>query len=244
MQRREFSIATATLAATAGLSVTAAHAQGQSPKEGVDYLVLDKPAPTEAGAGKIEVVEFFWYSCTHCNRFEPQLEEWAKKMPKDVVLRRAPVAFRPDFEPQQRLYFVLEAMKKVEELHKKVFFAIHNEQQPLNTLALIADWVEKQGINKAKFIEAYNSFPVATKTRKATLLQDAFKVDGVPALGVAGKYYTSGSVAQTMERALVVTDYLASIVRTSMPAPKPAPKAAGKSAANASQAKPAPVKAQ
>ena len=69
------------------------------------------------------------------------------------------------------------------------------------------------GINKAKFIEAYNSFPVATKTRKATLLQDSYKVDGVPALGVAGRYYTSGSVAQTMERALVVTDYLISLAR-------------------------------
>jgi protein dithiol oxidoreductase (disulfide-forming) len=247
MQRREFSISAATLAAAAGLPITAAHAQGQPPKEGVDYLTLDKPAPTEA-AGKIEVVEFFWYSCPHCNRFEPQLEEWAKKMPKDVVLRRAPVAFRPDFEPQQRLYFVLEALNKVEELHKKVFYAIHVEKQALNTLPLIADWAEKQGIDKAKFTEAYNSFPVATKARKATLLQDSYKVDGVPALGVAGKFYTSGSVAQTMERALVVTDYLVGVARTSMPATKPAakpvPQAAAKPAAKASQAKPAPAKAQ
>ncbi len=207
MQRREFSITAATLAATAALATTA-QAQGKPPQEGADYLVLDKPATTEAPAGKIEVVEFFWYSCPHCNRFEPQLEEWVKKMPKDVVLRRAPVSFRPDFEPQQRLYYVLESMGKVEELHKKVFYAIHVERQPLNTVEMVTAWAEKQGINKTKFTEAYNSFPVATKTRKATLLQDAYKVDGVPALGVAGKYYTSGSVAQTMERALVVTDYL------------------------------------
>ena len=245
MQRRVFSISAATLAATASLSITSV--QAQQPKEGVDYLTLDKPAPTES-AGKIEVVEFFWYSCPHCNRFEPQLEEWAKKMPKDVVLRRAPVAFRPDFEPQQRLYFVLEGMNKVEELHKKVFYAIHVEKQALNTLPLIADWAEKQGIDKAKFIEAYNSFPVATKSRKATLLQDAYKVDGVPALGVAGKFYTSGSVAQTMERALVVTDHLVGVVRASMPAPAPskktAPKPSPKPAAKASQAKPATAKVQ
>ena len=233
MQRREFSISAATLAATAGLSTTAAHAQGQPPREGADYLTLDKPAPTEA-AGKIEVVEFFWYSCPHCNRFEPQLEEWAKKLPKDVVLRRAPIAFRPDFEPQQRLYFVLEAMNKVEELHKKVFYAIHVEKQALNTLPLIADWIEKQGIDKAKFTDAYNSFPVATKSRKATLLQDAYKVDGVPALGVAGKYYTSASVAQSMERALVVTDHLVGVVRATMPAAKPAAKADIKPSAKAS----------
>ena len=218
MQRREFSMSAATLAATVGLPISAAHAQGQSFKEGSDYLTLDKPAPTEVAAGKIEIVEFFWYSCPHCNRFEPQLDEWAKKMPKEVVLRRAPIAFRPDFEPQQRLYFALEGMNKVEELHKKVFYAIHVEKQALNSLPLIADWVEKQGIDKVKFTEMYNSFPVATKTRKATLLQDAYKVDGVPALGVAGKYYTSGSVAQTMERALVVTDHLVGLVRASMPA--------------------------
>ena len=239
MQRREFSMSAATLAATVGLPITAVHAQGQPLKEGVDYLTLDKFAPTEAAAGKIEVVEFFWYSCPHCNRFEPQLEEWAKKMPKDVVLRRAPIAFRPDFEPQQRLYFALEGMNKVDELHKKVFYAIHVEKQALNSLPLIADWVEKQGVDKAKFTEAYNSFPVATKTRKATLLQDAYKVDGVPALGVAGKYYTSGSLAQTMERALVVTEHLVGLVRTSMPAVTSNPKAAAKPAA-----KPAPAKAQ
>ena len=213
MQRRKFSITAAGLATTATLATCAAFAQGKPPQEGADFLVLDRPAPTDAGAGKIEVVEFFWYSCVHCSRFEPLLQEWAKNMPKDVVLRRAPVAFRPDFEPQQRLYFVLEAMDKVEELHSKVFNAIHLERQPLNTADLVTAWAEKQGINRAKFTEAYNSFPVATKTRKATLLQEAYKVDGVPALGVAGKYYTSGSVAQTMERALVVTDYLIGMAR-------------------------------
>ena len=108
---------------------------------------------------------------------------------------------------------MLEALGKVEELHSKVFNAIHVERQLLNTAELVAAWAEKQGINKAKFTEAYNSFPVATKSRKTTLLQDSYKVDGVPSLGVAGKYYTSGTVAQTMERALVVTDYLIGLAR-------------------------------
>ena len=218
MQRREFSISTAALASLALTSAasTGALAQGQAPREGTDYLLLDRPAPTDSGA-KIEVVEFFWYSCQHCNRFEPQLEAWIQKMPNDVVLRRAPIAFKPDFEPQQRLYFVLEALGKVEELNKKVFAAIHVEKQPLNTFPLIADWAEKQGISKARFTEAYNSFPIATKTRKATLLQDSYKVDGVPALGIAGKYYTSGALAQSMERALAVTDYLVGLARKSKP---------------------------
>jgi thiol:disulfide interchange protein DsbA len=213
MQRREFSISAAALAATsaAGLPLTA-HAQAAF-KEGSDYLTLDKPAPVESPAGTVEVVEFFWYSCPHCNSFEPQLDAWAKKQPKDVILKRTPIAFRPDFEPQQRLYYVLEGMGKVDELHKKVFYAIHIEKQPLNTAESIATWAEKQGVNKAKFVEMYNSFSVSTKTRKATQLQNSFQVDGVPALGVAGRYYTSGSMAKSMDRALAVAEYLVATAR-------------------------------
>ena len=165
------------------------------------------------------MVEFFWYSCPHCNEFEPQLEAWAAKAPKDVSLRRVPVSFRPDFEPQQRLYYVLEALGKVAALHKKVFYAIHVEKQTLNTADLVTAWAQKQGIDKAKFTELYNSFPVNMKARKATQLQEAFMVDGVPALGVDGRYYTSGSLAGNMARALTVTDHLLTLARSSKAAP-------------------------
>ena len=221
MQRREFSQA-ALAAASAGTLAAlplGVQAQGKPPAEGKDYLLLSKPAPNEAPAGQIEVVEFFWYSCPHCNEFEPQLEAWAAKAPKDVSLRRVPVSFRPDFEPQQRLYYVLEALGKVAALHKKVFYAIHVEKQTLNTADLVTAWAQKQGIDKAKFTELYNSFPVNMKARKATQLQEAFMVDGVPALGVDGRYYTSGSLAGNMARALTVTDHLLTLARSSKAAP-------------------------
>jgi thiol:disulfide interchange protein DsbA len=210
MQRREFSISAvaATAAGSTLLLPAFAQAQAKAPKEGSDYLLLDRPAPTEAPAGKVEVVEFFWYNCPHCNSFEPQLTTWLEKMPKNVSFRRAPIAFRPDFEPQQRLYYVLEGMGRLGDLHAKVFHAIHAEKQTLNNAEQIANWIAKQGVDKVKFMQAYESFPVVTKVRKAVQLQDAYKVDGVPALGIAGKYYTSGSQAQSMERALSVVDYL------------------------------------
>ena len=220
MQRREFSLTAATVAAAswggvAGFSGAAQAQGGKAFKDGTDYLVLDRPAPTEAPAGKVEVVEFFWYSCPHCSRFEPQLEAWMKKLPKDVSVRRVPVAFRPDFEPQQRLYYALESLGKVDELQIKVFHAIHTERLPLTTGEQITAWVEKQGVDKAKFAEAYSSFPIVTKVRKATQLQDFYKVQGVPALGVAGRYYTDGTQAETMERALLVVDHLVGLSRKS-----------------------------
>ena len=210
MQRREFSISAAALAAAAGVATLPSLAQAQAKpfQSGTDYLTLDKPATTEAPAGQVEVVEFFWYNCPHCNAFEPTFDAWAKKQPKDVSVRRVPIAFRPDFEPQQRLYYVLEALGKVDELHKKVFYAIHVEKQQLATAEQITAWIDKQGIPKAKFTELYNSFSVSTKARKATQLQDAYLLDGVPALGINGRYFTSGTQAKTLERALQVTDYL------------------------------------
>lgn len=206
MKRREFSFGTAAALAATGLALPA-HAQRKY-TEGKEYQPIDKRAPVEAPQGKVEVVEFFWYACPHCNAFEPKLEAWVKKIPSDVAFRRVPVAFRDDMVPQQRLFYALEAMGKLEEVHRKVFHAIHVEKQALNREDLITAWVEKQGVDKAKFAELYNSFAISTKARKATQLQDAYRIEGVPSLGVAGRYLTSGDMAGTVDNALLVTDYL------------------------------------
>lgn len=212
MKRRDFSLGAAGASALA-MSGQSALAQGRKPEEGTDFLSIGKPAPVEAPAGKVEVVEFFWYSCPHCNAFEPKLETWIKAAPKDVYIRRVPVAFRDDFVPQQRLFYVLEAMNKLDDMHRKVFYAIHNERQKIDTQDTIAAWVEKQGVDKTKFLELYNSFSIQTKARRASQLQEAFKVQGVPALGIAGRFYTDGSQAGNMDKALAVADYLIAEVR-------------------------------
>lgn len=215
MKRREFSQAVAGVALVSGpLLAPVAHAQSKKPQAGTDYQVLDPRAAVEAPAGKVEVVEFFWYSCPHCNAFEPTLSGWAQKMPKDVVLRRVPVAFRDDFVPQQRLYYALEAMGLVEKFHVKVFAAIHGEKINLTTGEAITEWMGRQGVDKAKFVEQYNSFSVVTKAGRASKLQNAYKVEGVPAMGVAGRFYTDGSMAGSMERALQVVDTLVADVRS------------------------------
>ena len=183
------------------------------PEDGRASRRLEKAAPVEAPAGKIEVVEFFWYSCPHCNAFEPRLVEWAKKQPADVVLRRVPIAFRDDFVPQQRLYYTLEAMGKVDELHPKVFNAIHNERRPTAREEQILEFAQQNGLDRAKFQELYNSFAVATKARRAKQLQDQYEVDGVPALGIAGRYYTDATLAGGMDNALRVADYLVAETR-------------------------------
>ena len=188
-------------------------AQFKKPIAGTDYQVLDARAPVEAPAGKIEVVEFFWYNCPHCNAFEPTLSDWVKKLPKDVAFRRTPVAFNDTFVPQQKLFYTLEAMGLLDKLHAKVFAAIHVEKLNLSKGEAIVEWVGKNGVDQAKFLKEYNSFGVVTKSQKGSQLQSAYKVEGVPAMGVAGQFYTDGTMARSMERALLVVQSLVDDLR-------------------------------
>jgi len=211
MQRREFTVLS--LSALTSLTTMPAWAQAASYKEGTDYLPLKNRVSTDVGKGKIEVLEFFWYNCPHCNAFEPTLSAWSKKLPKDIVLKRVPVKFREDFEPQQRAYYVLEALGKVEELQAKMFSAIHVDKQNLAKLDNLLVWAEKNGIPPKQFSDLYNSFSVIGKARQAAKLQEEFKVEGVPALGIGGRYYVDGSLAGSMERALQIADFLTSEIR-------------------------------
>jgi len=213
MKRREFSLSAATAAAASALALpvaTPALAQARQFKEGKDYKRLDKPVAPDAPAGKVDVIEFFWYSCPHCNAFEPTLDAWIKAAPKELSIRRVPVAFNASFIPQQKLYYTLEGMGKLEELHAKVFRAVHVEKQKLAKDDEIFAWIAKQqGVDAAKFKEIYASFTVSNQVRRASQLQDAYGVEGVPSMGVAGKYYTDGTMAGSMQNVLQVVESLA-----------------------------------
>ncbi|MBP6305821.1 MAG: thiol:disulfide interchange protein DsbA/DsbL [Giesbergeria sp.] len=215
MKRRDFSVTAASLAAAAAGSALGlpALAQGAPFKEGKDYAKLAKPVASTAAAGKVEVVEFFWYSCAHCNAFEPVLATWMKSTAsKNASVQRVPVAFNASFAAQQKLYYALEGMGKVDELHARVFRAIHVERQNLSKEDGILAWMGKQpGVDMVKFKEVYNSFSVASQVRRATQLQEAYGVEGVPSMGVAGRYYTDGTMAGSMPSVLAVVNHLIGI---------------------------------
>lgn len=210
VSRREFVGGAASMAV---LSSGAVLAEVKAPQEGIDFRKLNKPIPVDAPAGKVEVLEFFWYNCPHCSVFEPTLANWARQLPKDVAFRRVPIAFQDSFVPQQRLYYALEEMGLLEKLHAKIFVAIHGEKKNLSKGDAITDWVVKQGVDKAKFLAQFDSFSTATKASRATQLQTAYQVEGVPSMGVAGQFYTDGELAKSLDRVLQVVEYLTAEVR-------------------------------
>lgn len=216
MKRRVFSLSAASAVAASALTLPVAApalAQPRQFKEGKDYRKLDKPVTPDAPGGKVDVIEFFWYSCPHCNAFEPTLDAWVKAAPKDLSIRRIPVAFNASFVPQQKLYFTLEGMGKLDALHAKVFRAIHVEKAKLAKDDEIMAWIATQGVDVAKFKEVYNSFTVSNQVRRASQLQDAYGVEGVPSMGVAGRFYTDGTMAGSMSVVLQVVEQLVGVAR-------------------------------
>ena len=214
MKRRDFS--TSLLSSGAGLAalgwLAPAHAQG-GPVEGTHYVRLSQPVPA-GPAGKIEVIEFFWYGCPHCNAFEPTLEPWVKQLPADVAFHRVPVAFSSEpFVAHQRIFYALDSLGLVAAMHRKVFYAIHNDRLRLDKPVDISAFMGRNGVDAAKFMQAYDSFAVQAKGKQATQQAAAYKIDGVPAIGIQGRYYTSGSLAGTNEKALAVADVLIQRVR-------------------------------
>ena len=201
MNRRDWMLASASLA---GLPL-AAVAQG-APQEGRDFKRVETPVPVPDG--KVEVVEFFGYWCPHCNAFEPSLDAWVKKLPAHVNFRRIPVAFSPGQEPLQRLFFAIEALGQVEALHRKVFAALHVDHKRLNTDGDITAWLQSIGADSAKIGDAMKSFSAATKAQQSKQLANAYRIEGVPTLGIQGRFMTSPGMAGTAERALAVTDAL------------------------------------
>lgn len=208
MKRREFS---QQLVGGSLVLAGIGHAQAQGgPVEGTHYVKLSQPAPVALPSPdkKVEVVEFFWYECPHCNSFEPALEAWIKRLPPDVAFRRVPVGFTARHQVAQKAFYALEEMGLLETLHPRVFAAIHVQGQRLLTEQAYADFVTANGGDAAKFSAAFRGFSVTTKANRARQLSDAYKIDGVPAIGVHGRFYTSGSLAGGADRTLAVADFL------------------------------------
>ena len=196
----------------------AAVASPASPQESVEYLTLPEIQNTDAGK-KVEVTEFFAYSCPHCNAFEPILAGWVKKNGDKIVFKRVHVPGGPSTAPQQRLFFTLDAMGLLPQYHEQVFAAMHGPQRlRLNTDELVFDWAGKAGIDRAKFIDVYRSFGVSAHVRRAQSMMEAYKIDSWPTLAVGGHYLTSpylagqgskgASEAEQQQAVLTVLDFL------------------------------------
>ena len=169
------------------LCATQAYAE---PQPGKDYTLLSPPQPTSTGS-KIEVIEFFFYGCSHCFKLHPLLNEWEQKMPKDVDLVFVPAIFNPSWEAMARTFYALEALGQRKQLHDALFNAWNNGTEMVDE-ASATNFVVQHGVDRKKFSDAYNSFSMQSKITRVRQLGQSYNIRGTPTLIVDGKYLITG----------------------------------------------------
>ncbi|HXS51091.1 MAG TPA: thiol:disulfide interchange protein DsbA/DsbL [Usitatibacter sp.] len=177
-----------------------------------EYAPVEPPQPTESD-GKIEVIEFFWYGCPHCYHLEPLVNAWLKTKPEDVVFKRVPAYPSESWGELARVFYTIQAMGLLPQMHDKIFDAIHKDGVNLVNKKIREQWLAKNGVDPAKYEQVEKSFTVASDMQRAKQMTINYKVDSVPRLIVNGKYYVSGETAGSPERMFTVVDELIAKIR-------------------------------
>ena len=189
---------TAVAAVTAAAATTATASQWQP---GVNYDVLGYPQPTHVAKGKVEVNEVFWYGCSHCYALDPVLEDWKKHKPDYIEFVRIPVIWGDTQRQHARLFYTLKKLGRLEDLHAKVFDAIHEHGKPLaaatdaEARAMQLAFLKENGVSEQDFNSAYDSAEVEANVDAAQKATSRYEVASVPTMIVAGQYSTSVSQA-------------------------------------------------
>ncbi len=190
-------------------------ARAQPASEGSAYTTLKNELPLET-TGKVEVVEFFWYGCIHCYNLEPALEKWVPKLPADTLFRRIPAVFNERWAHDAAIFYAFEVLGTLDKLHRPFFDAIHKDRLKSDNPAALGEWLANNGLDAKKFDATMKSFGVQSKTKRATQLTSASRIDGTPALMVQGRYTISVEQGGSGEGMLANAGQLIPVVRKAL----------------------------
>jgi len=182
-------------------------AHGHGTHDGSPYTTLSPPQPVEQ-PDRIEVLEFFWYGCPHCHRFEPLLEAWLSRQAPDVAFRRVPAVFNARWARDAVLFYALDAQGLLPRLHRLLFDGIHRAGLRTDDPAALARWLHTQGVDPRRNEEVQKSFGVQSRARRAEQLSKAYGIEGVPTMAVHGRHTVSVEQGGGFEGLLATTDKL------------------------------------
>lgn len=180
----------------------------QKPREGKEYELVIPEQPTQVEDGKVEVVEIFWYGCTHCYDFEPYVEKWLSELPPHAAFRRLPASFNARWLVHARAFYTAESLHVLEKVHNPLFEALKKDQKRFDTEEDLAAFFAQHGVHEAQFRQTFNSFAVDAKVKQSLQMVRNYGVTGVPTVVVNGKYRTAASLTGGYPALLQVVDQL------------------------------------
>ena len=192
------------------------YAQIEKYVAGTHYTELRAPVNTN-DSSKVEVIEAFWYGCSHCFRFEPLITNWENNQPQDVDFVRFPAMWNALMKIHAQVYYAAEALDRLDVLHEPVFNAINVEGNRMQNERQIGALFAEHGVSQDEFEKAFNSFSVRTKVNQAEKRMQDYEIRSTPNMIVNGKYLvTTGENVQTQAAMLEVVDFLVEKERRSL----------------------------
>ena len=192
------------------------HAQIERFVAGTHYQEIANPVNTK-DSSKVEVIEAFWYGCSHCFRFEPLIADWEVNKPDDVDFVRFPALWNGLMKVHAQVYYAAEALNSVHVLHEHIFNAINVERNMLQNEDQIAELFAQHGISQSDFDSAFNSFSVRTKVNQAEKRMSDYGIRSTPNMIVNGKYLVAtGENVRTQQEMLEIVDFLVEKERIAM----------------------------
>jgi thiol:disulfide interchange protein DsbA len=197
------------LCVTVGLVALGASAAAMAAER---YQTLDGPKPGD-DPDTIEVREFFWYGCPHCDNFRHHIDEWQADVPEGVTFSHVPAIFRPSWEVHARAFYAAKIMGVLDRFHHPMFEAIHDEGRSLDLPEAIGAFVQELGIDGERFVDTMSSFAVNTRIKRAKQLQSAYGIRGTPAVVVDGRYVISAGDAGSFDNMIRIIDERVAAIR-------------------------------
>ncbi len=180
------------------------------------YIEIANPVNTN-DSSKVEVIEAFWYGCSHCFRFEPLITNWEENKADDVDFVRFPAMWNSLMKIHAQVYYAAEALDAVDVLHEHIFNAINVERNMLQNESQIGALFAEHGVSQEDFDRTFNSFSVRTKVNQAERRMQDYGIRSTPNMIVNGKYLiATGENVRTQQEMLEVVDFLVEKERQAM----------------------------
>tara|TARA_B110000014_G_C20126586_1_gene600800 strand:+ start:3845 stop:4549 length:705 start_codon:yes stop_codon:yes gene_type:complete len=176
-------------------------------QEGIHYESLDKPFATR-DPSKVEIIEFFWFSCGHCYNFERYIKAWKQGLAEDIDFYRSHITWNAQAETQARIMYAARALGVEEEAVAGVFHSIHIENQLMTGQSEVESFFRGLGISTEKYRAINSSFGVNNALSQANKRMRGYDLRSVPAFTVNGKYKVVPTNDLSSTELLKVLDFL------------------------------------
>jgi protein-disulfide isomerase len=168
------------------------------PIEGSYVQFPDKP--NTHVSGKVSLIEFFDFYCSHCYSFHKDTWPALKKKYGDKIeLADLGYPLRETSILPLEAYEIAKDFGKGEELKDAMFTAIHEEERDISNVEALSGLAEGVGLDKAIFASALESRSKSKVVDDNRRLGNSYKLTGTPTIIIDGNIKATGTSAANLQ---------------------------------------------